>query len=84
MRNEDPYRHWRQTRRQITLSPDFPERVMSRIAGDEVQRQKQRFGSASLMERINVTPWTRAAAIAVAILLGIVRALLTLHVLLFA
>jgi len=84
MKNEDVYRHWRQARRQITLSPDFPEKVMSRLAGDKVRRQKRRFGSVSLMERISVTPWARAAALAVAALLGIARALLTLHVLLFA
>ena len=84
MSGEDIYHDWRRARRQITLSPDFSQKVMNRLAGDKVLRQERLSGPLSLMERISAMPWARAATIAVAALLGLARAALTLHVLLFA
>jgi len=84
MKNEDTYRHWCQSRKQIATSPDFCRRVMDRIARRTEKDAVPQPARIPLIERVSVRPWARAAAIAVAALIGIGRILLTLHVLLLA
>jgi hypothetical protein len=81
MRNEDVYRQWRQSRRQVTTDPDFRSQVMNRIARDAGRNT----GTLSaLIERISIHRWVQAAAVAAAAVIGIGRILLTFHMLLFA
>ncbi|MBN2132516.1 MAG: hypothetical protein JW741_23645 [Sedimentisphaerales bacterium] len=84
MKNEDVYRHWQQSHRQVATSPDFCRQVMERVARRAGQHAVPKPVRMLLLERVSVRPWARAAAIAVAALIGIGRILLTLHVLLFA
>jgi len=84
MKNEDVYRQWRHSRRQVATSSDFCLQVMDRIARRTGGGAAPKPMRIPLIERVSVRPWARAAAIAGAALIGICRILLTLHVLLFA
>ena len=84
MKNEDVYRHWQQSRKQVAVSPDFCRQVMERVARRTAREPVPKPVRIPLIERVSVRPWARAAAIAMAALIGIGRILLTLHVLLFA
>ena len=83
MKNEDMYRAWTQSRRRIDIDRGFSERVMDRIARDEAKSagRSSRWGPT---ERMCTAPWAKAAAVGFAALIGVARALLTLHVLFFA
>lgn len=83
MKNEDMYRAWTQSRQRIDIDRGFSERVMDRIARDEV-RSAGRSRRWVLTERMCTASWAKAAAVGFATLIGIARALLTLHVLFFA
>lgn len=80
MKNEDRYQAWTQSRRQIDVDRGFSERVMNRLARDEARRvgRSRRW---VLTERMCTASWAKAAAVGFAALIGIARALLTLHVL---
>jgi len=84
MKNEDLYRQWRHSRRQLATSPNFCLQVMDSVARRTGRDAPPKPVPIPLVERVSVRPWARAAAIAVAALIGIGRILLTLHVLLFA
>ena len=84
MKNEDVYRQWRHSRKQVATSPDFGLRVTGEINRQTSGGAAPKPARIPLIERVSVRPWARAAAIAVAALIGIGRILLTLHVLLFA
>lgn len=83
MKPEDLYRHWAQSRTQVDISPDFADRVMSQIRHDRKHHHSS-MGWPRLVRCVAASPWTRAAAIAVAAIIGIGRILLTFHLLLFA
>ena len=84
MKNEDTYRHWCQSRKQVATSPDLCRRVMDQVARRTEKDAVPQPAGIPLIERLSVRPWARAAAIAAAALIGIGRILLTLHVLLLA
>jgi hypothetical protein len=84
MRNEDVYRDWQQARKKVNINPDFSVSVMDRIARSTLKGLTPSPGRVSLTERISMTSWAKAAAIAIAALIGIGRILLTFHMLLFA
>jgi hypothetical protein len=82
MSSQDVYHHWRQSHTYVATSPDFNRRVMDRIARRAERDAVPQSERIALVERMSVWLWARAAAIAVAALIGITRILLTLHVLL--
>jgi hypothetical protein len=84
MRPEDRYRHWVQARTRVDISPDFAERVMGQIRGQRKYRHDSGLRRSRLVQRIAASSWTKAAAIAMAAIIGIGRILLTFHLLLFA
>jgi hypothetical protein len=81
MLNDDRYHEWLRTRREVTVDPEFSERVMKRIAR-RYDRPRRPWTTAAA--RMSERPWARAAVLAVAAALGVGRVLLTLHVMLFA
>ena len=83
MKPKDLYRHWAQSRTQVDISPDFADRVMSQIRPRR-KHDHSRPAWPRLAQRVAASSWTRAAAIAIAALIGIGRVLLTFHLLLFA
>jgi len=83
MKPEDLYRHWAQSRTQVDVSPDFADRVMGQIRHRR-KHDHARPGWPRLVQRVAASSWTRAAAIAIAAIIGIGRILLTFHLLLFA
>jgi hypothetical protein len=84
MKQEDLYRHWVQARRQVDVNPDFADRVMSRLCQRPAPTGPSLLARFRLTQRIGASSWAKAAAIAIASMIGIGRVLLTLHVLLFA
>ena len=84
MKHVDLYSSWVQAKKQAPIDPTFAEGVMSQIKLQQAPRASRVVNWSRLAERIGVSPWTKAAAIGVASLLGIGRILLTLHLLLFA
>ena len=83
MKNEDGYQAWMQSRRQIDVDRGFSERVMDRLARDAVRRATCPH-LWLLTERGCTARWAKAAAVGFAVLIGVARAFLTLHVLFFA
>ncbi|UCD49578.1 MAG: hypothetical protein JSW27_18855 [Phycisphaerales bacterium] len=82
MKYEDIYRRWVQERSRIEVDPDFAGRVMNRIRFEPswVSQLARRW--ARLVERISVSSRAQAAALGLAGLVGLIRILLTLHLLL--
>lgn len=81
MLNDDRYHEWLRTRREVTVDPEFSERVMKRIAR---RNAAPRRSWTTVTARMSERPLARAAVLVVAAVLGIGRVLLTLHVMLFA
>jgi hypothetical protein len=84
MKQQEFYRHWVQARRQVDVDPDFADRVMSQLSQRPVPTAASLLARFRLTQRIGASSWAKAAAIAIASMIGIGRVLLTLHVLLFA
>lgn len=84
MKQQECYRHWVQARRQVDVSPDFADRVMSRLSQRPARTGASLLTRFRLTQRIGASSWAKAAAIGIASMIGIGRVLLTLHVLLFA
>jgi hypothetical protein len=82
MNQEEIYRRWRQAKRQVDVSSDFADRVMSQIGSVSPQTGRRHRPRQRLIERIDLSAWAKVAAIVIASLAGLGRALLTLHLLL--
>ena len=84
MKSQEIYRAWKRARQQVDIRPEFSAELMDRITRCQVRRATSWSGLRARMERMAARPWAKAAAIGIAALIGVGRALLTLHVLLFA
>lgn len=80
MLNNDRYREWLRTRREVRVDPEFSQGVMKRIARRNAAPRRP---WTAVTARISERPWARAAVFVIAGVLGIARVLLTLHVMLF-
>lgn len=82
MNHDEIYHRWVQQRSQVELDADLADRVMNQIKLESpgarwLARQWMR-----LVERISVSSRAQAAALGLAGLVGLIRILLTLHLLL--
>lgn len=84
MKHEDIYPSWVRARKQVSIDPAFADRVMDQVKRRQASGDSRIVHWSRLAERIGVSPWTKAAALGIASLLGLGRILLTLHLLLFA
>jgi hypothetical protein len=84
MKPEEIYETWMRSKKQIKVSRDFSQRVMT-LVGQYEQRRKHALACiVTSGERISAHPLAKAAVIAVGTGLGLVRIIVTLQVILFA
>ena len=82
MKHDELYHQWVRLRRDVEVSRDFSGRVSSHIRRRQRRKAGAVVGSPNLILHIGASSWRRAAAIAVAAVIGLGRLLLTLHILL--
>ena len=84
MKHEEIYSSWVRAKKQVPIDPAFAEGVMNLVKLQQSPKDGRIVHWSRWAERVGVSPWTRAAALGIASLLGLGRILLTLHLLLFA
>ncbi len=84
MNREELYREWVQQHSDIGPGKGFTEEVMRRVYRLKADRDRCRLTWSHIVDRVDRSSWTQAAAVAMAALLGLGRILLTLRLLLFA
>ena len=73
MKNEELYKEWKETRRQVTSSESFVENVMSQIYKHEQEQKNSSFIMKRLVDFISAHPFAQAAFIATGCMTGFIR-----------
>jgi hypothetical protein len=83
MNHEELYQDWIRQHRDVRIDDSFADKLMRRIRHIESDRCASRITWSRITDWIGYSRWARAAAVAVAALLGLGRIVLTLRLLLF-
>ncbi|MHC4574740.1 MAG: hypothetical protein ACYS76_11520 [Planctomycetota bacterium] len=78
MKAEEIYRDWQAQKREIEVSPLFPDRVMSRIGRYEQEKRRWPFNVQQLVELISARPLTKVALLGTGAVIGLIRIACTL------
>jgi hypothetical protein len=84
MNHQEIFEAWKRHKEQIEASRDFSGKVMARIRESQVVRETPGRALTSCLGRWAARPWAKAAMIAIGVSLGLVRIVMTLHLVLFA
>jgi hypothetical protein len=73
MKDHDVYESWKQEKRQIDVSQNFTDQVMSRVYQREQNKEKSLFTMKKLIELISLNPLAKTGLVVVGAATGIVR-----------
>jgi hypothetical protein len=84
MNHQEIVNTWKKHKERIEVSRGFSERVMTRIREHGAARQTSSVTPASRPAQMAARPWAKAAVVVVGLLIGLVRAIVTLRLILQA
>ena len=73
MNNEELYKEWKETKRQVTPSESFVENVMNQIYKHEQEKKNSSFSMKYIIDFISAHPFAQAAFIATGCMTGFIR-----------
>ena len=78
MKNKEIYNIWKERKSNITVQPDFTDRLMSQINKIE-QKKWKHFFTVDKFNRISSYPLAKVGLIATSVIIGLFRITLVLH-----
>lgn len=84
MNHQEILNAWKGHKERIEVSRGFSERVMTRIREHEAARRTSIGTSTSRLRQMAARPWAKAAVVVFGVLVGLVRAIVTLGLILRA
>lgn len=81
MNRQKTFDAWKARKSQADVSGEFTDRVMAGIRRRQATRAER---LTLLLRSVAARPWARTAAVITGTLLGLVRIIVTLHLILFA
>ena len=84
MNHQEILNTWKKHKERIEVSHGFSERVMTRIREHEAARRTASVTPASRLAQMAARPWAKAAVVVAGLLFGLVRAIVTLRLILQA
>lgn len=82
MKDNEVYESWKQEKRQIDVSQDFTEKVMSEVYQREQSRKSSPFTIDRLIELISFHPLAKFGLVAAGAVTGIVRLIIMIQAIL--
>ncbi len=84
MNPQEMYDAWRKHRERIEVGADFSDKVMARVRGQATGTQPRAESLPPWWRLVVARPFARAALIAAGVTLGLIRIVMTLHLIMFA
>jgi len=82
MKENDVYESWKREKRQIDVSQNFTDRVMSRVYQCEQSKEKSLFTIEKIIELISLNPMAKTGLVVVGAATGIVRIIIMIQAIL--
>ena len=82
MKDNEVYESWKQEKRQIDVSQDFTEKVMSEVYQREQSRKSSPFTIDRLIELISFHPLAKFGLVAAGAVTGIIRLIIMIQAIL--
>ena len=83
MKNEEHYNTWIQSKRQIDISNNFADELMSRIYQYEHDKRKSLFDTQELIELISSHPFVKAGLVTAGAVTGLIRIIFVIYTFFF-